>query len=77
MATTKKTSGVYSIKPRKRYGVTIDDDGKQRVSFWTVTGEWADGTKCWMECDKDSNVIDHDSQYILYTRGGWSEFVKQ
>lgn len=46
------------------------------MMFAIVTGEMADGTKVWTECDASKNLIDIDKQYTLQTRGGWSEFVR-
>ena len=60
---------------RKRYGITFED-GKNRQMIAIVTGEMADGTKVWTECDANKELIDIDKQYTLQTRGGWSEFVR-
>ena len=60
---------------RKRYGITFAD-GKERMIYAVVTGEMSDGTKVWTECDADKHLIDIDKQYLLQTRGNWSEFVR-
>ena len=61
---------------KRRYGITIDASGNSRMIFAVVTGEMADGTKVWTECDAERNLINIDRQYSLQTRGGWSEFVR-
>ena len=60
---------------KKRYGITYED-GKSRQMLAVVTGEMADGTKVWTECDESKYLIEMDKQYTLQTRGGWSEFVR-
>lgn len=60
---------------KKRYGITYED-GKSRQMLAVVTGEMADGTKVWTECDSKKELIDIDKQYTLQTRGGWTEFVR-
>lgn len=62
---------------RRRYGITFDTDEKYyKMITCVVTGEMADGTKVWTECDKDKAPINIDKQYCLQIRGGWSEFVR-
>ena len=46
------------------------------VIICIVTGEMADGRKVWTECDENKNPINTDKQYILQTRGDFSEFVR-
>lgn len=41
-----------------------------------VTGEMADGTKVWTECDADRNIKDINKQYTLQVRNNWTEFVR-
>lgn len=57
---------------RRRYGWS--DEHKSTITC-IVTGEMADGTKVWTECDKDKSPVNIDRQYTLQTRGNWSEFV--
>lgn len=61
---------------RKRYGVTFENDNHHREMLAIVTGEMADGTKVWTECDENKELIDMDKQYTMQTRGGWTEFVR-
>ena len=61
---------------KKRYGVTFENDNYHREMLAIVTGEMADGTKVWTECDENKELIDMDKQYTMQTRGGWTEFVR-
>lgn len=60
---------------RRRYGVTFEKNDF-RTLICVVTGEWADGTKVWTECNPDRNLIHPEIQYILRTRDNWTEFVR-
>lgn len=60
---------------KRRYGITFEND-KSRLMFAVVTGEMADGTKVWTECDEKKELIDMDKQYTMQTRGGWTEFIR-
>lgn len=60
---------------RKRYGITFEN-GKSRQMIAVITGEMADGTKVWTECDTNKNLENIDIQYTMQTRGGWTEFVR-
>lgn len=61
---------------RRRYGIVVNDDGTHRMIIAIVTGEMADGTKVWTECDSNRNLINIDDQYTMQTRGGWTEFIR-
>lgn len=39
-----------------------------------VGGEMADGSKVWQEINPKTREIIDDQEYLLFTRGGWSEF---
>lgn len=62
-------------KMRRRHGCTLEG-GIYRTLTCVVTGEMADGTKVWTECDGNKEPINIDKQYTLQTRGNWSEFVR-
>lgn len=59
----------------RRYGIVFEN-GQSRQILATVTGEMIDGTKVWTECDENKEPIIIDVQYILQTRGGYSEFIR-
>lgn len=61
---------------KRRYGITYHKDGSHRMLTCVVTGEMNDGTKVWTECDTNKELINIDVQYMLMTRGGYSEFVR-
>ena len=65
-----------SQKLKRRYGITFDQNGEHRMILCVVTGEMADGTKVWTECNPDRELIDMDKQYTLQTRGHWTLFVR-
>ena len=55
-----------------RRGILLEQD---RMIICRVSGELADGSKVWQEIDpKTGEFIDDGVDYLLYTRGGWSEF---
>ena len=59
---------------RRRFGCTFENGTHFRTLTCIVTGEMADGTKVWTECDSEKRPINIDKQYTLQTRGNWSEF---
>jgi len=59
---------------RRRRGIVFDDNGKARMMIAIPTGQMADGSLVWTECNADRELIDEDTQYLLFTRGGWSMF---
>lgn len=51
------------------------NEERKDVIVCVVTGEMMDGRKVWTECDRNKNPINIDKQYILQTKGNWSEFI--
>ena len=61
---------------RKRYGITFEDDKHGRPMYAIPTGQMADGSLVWTECTPDKKQLIHeDTQYLLFTRDGYNEFV--
>lgn len=59
----------------RRRGITRDYNGLMKMIVCRVGGEMADGSKVWYEIDpKTDEFTDDGKQYLLFTRGGWSEF---
>lgn len=59
----------------RRYGITRNNDGIMKMIVCRVGGEMADGCKVWYEIDpKTGEYLDDRKEYLLFTRGGWSEF---
>lgn len=52
---------------KKYYGW---NDEESRVMFATITGEMADGTKVYTECDENGETINLDKQYIRTLKHG-------
>lgn len=63
------------MKSRRRYGCTFED-GHMKMIMCIVTGEMADGTKVWTECDAERNIKDINKQYTLQVRNNWTEFIR-
>lgn len=58
-----------------RRGIIQNEDGSSRIIVCRVGGEMADGCKVWEEINpKTGEFIEDGKQYLLFTRGGWSEF---
>lgn len=59
----------------KRYGILIKDGQPDRMIVCRVSGEMADGYKVWQEIDpKTGEFLENPAEYLLYTRGGLSQF---
>ena len=56
---------------KKYYGW---NDKENRVMFATITGEMADGTKVYTECDGNGKTINDDQQYIRTLKFGTQYF---
>ena len=61
-------------KPKIYYGMCIE--GKTRVMFATVTGQMADGTFVYTECDGCGNLINMDVQYTRNLKYGTQTFSR-
>lgn len=50
---------------------------QNRTIVCRVSGEMADGSKVWQEIDPATGeFLDDGVDYMLFTRGGWSEFER-
>lgn len=58
---------------KKYYGQNTEEN---RVMFATVTGQMAEGTLVYTECDEKGELIAIDKQYTRRLRGGWQEFIR-
>ena len=58
---------------KKYYGINTAEN---RVMFATITGQMADGTLVYTECDEKGNLIDTDKQYTRTLKYGWQEFFR-
>ena len=54
------------------YGMDLEQN---RTMFATITGEMADGTKVYTECDGNGELINIDKQYIRTLKYGSQFFV--
>lgn len=52
---------------KKYYGWNWEES---RVMFATITGEMADGTKVYTECNENGEIINADKQYRRTTKHG-------
>lgn len=58
----------------KRYwGWNVEES---RVMLATVTGQMADGTLVYTECDGKLNLIDIDKQYTRHLKYGEQDFIR-
>lgn len=58
---------------KRYYGWNVDEN---RVMVATVTGEMADGTLVYTECEANGNLIDIDKQYTRHLKYGEQDFVR-
>lgn len=58
---------------KKYYGW---NDEESRVMFAVITGEMADGTKVYTECDESGEIIDDDKQYRRTLKHGAQWFFR-
>lgn len=57
-----------------RRGILLEEN---RVIICRVSGEMADGSKVWQEINPETGEFLEDGiDYLLFTRGGWSEFER-
>lgn len=61
-------------KQKIYYG--MDVEGKKQTMFATVTGQMADGTLVYTECDGLGNLIDIDVQYTRQLKYGAQTFTR-
>lgn len=69
-----RQKGLIMAKQYTRRGIFFNEDGTSRMMICVVGGKMADGSKVWQEINPKTREIIDDQEYLLFTRGGWSEF---
>lgn len=54
-----------TYKARQAYEYDFDTKQIAGRFYFIIGGEMADGTKCWFKCDKDGEIENNDTWYIM------------